>query len=118
WQRPVDQEEINIVRAKCLESAVEGSTRIVRPVVPVVELAGDENLAAIQARSPNGLPHFLFIAVHLGGIDVPVADVTSVSRSGGCLRRVNLEDSEAKLRNGLAAVQGKIWSCHALSALR
>jgi hypothetical protein len=117
-QRPVDQEEVNMVRAQCLESAVEGSTRIVRPVVPVVELAGDENFAAIQARSPNGLPHILFIAVHLGGIDVPVADPQSLSHSVGCLSRVNLEDSEAKLWNGLAAVQRKIWNCHALSALR
>jgi hypothetical protein len=49
---------------------------------------------------------------------VPVADLQSLSHSVRCLSRVNLEDSEAKLRNGLAAVQRKIWNCNAFSALR
>ena len=99
----MDREEINIVRAKCLEGAVKSSTRIVGQVVTVVELAGDENLGAIQARSPNRLPDLLLISIHLRGVDVPMADFQSLGHSIASLIRVDLEDPKTELRNGLAA---------------
>jgi hypothetical protein len=44
----VDQEQIDVVRTERLEGAIEGFARIVRPMKPVVQLAGDEDFAAIQ----------------------------------------------------------------------
>jgi hypothetical protein len=49
---------------------------------------------------------------------VPITDLESLSHSVGRLSRIDLEDSEAKLRNGLATVEHKIGNCHVLSALR
>jgi hypothetical protein len=43
----MDQEQINVIGPERLECAIERSTRIVRSVEPIVELAGDVNLAAI-----------------------------------------------------------------------
>jgi hypothetical protein len=46
-QRPMDQEQINVIGAERLECAIERSTRIVWSVEPIVEHAGDVNVAAI-----------------------------------------------------------------------
>ena len=101
-QWPVDQEQVNIVRTECLESAIEGSARIIGPMKAVVELAGDVNLTAIQPGSPDRLPHFLFVAIHLRGVDVPIADTQRLTDRGGSLSRDDLEDSEAELRDRIA----------------
>jgi hypothetical protein len=48
-----------------------GPTRTPAFTPLVAELAGDEDLAAVQARPGDGLAHLGLVAVHLGGVDVP-----------------------------------------------
>jgi hypothetical protein len=43
----MDQKQVNVVGAERLECAIERPTRIVWSVEPIVELAGEVNLAAI-----------------------------------------------------------------------
>jgi hypothetical protein len=43
----VDQEEVNVVRAKCLEGGIEGFACVVRQMEAVIELACQVDLAAI-----------------------------------------------------------------------
>lgn len=75
---------------------------------PVVELAGDEDFAAIQPGGSDRLPHFLFVAVHLRGVDVPIADTQRLTYRGGGLSRDDLEDSKAELRDCVTAIEGEI----------
>jgi len=111
-QGPVDQEQIKIVRPERLQSAVEGAARIIGPVKSVVELARDVNLAAIQPRSPDRLSDAFLVAVHLGGVDVPIADLQGLTDRLGSLSGVDLENSEAELGNRPAAVEDKIGNGH------
>ena len=50
-QRPVDQEEVDVVRAELGERRLERAARVVGRVVAVVELAGDEDVRAVDVRS-------------------------------------------------------------------
>ena len=48
-QRPVDQEQVDVVDAERLQRAVERAAGVVGRVEAVVQLAGDEDVAAVQA---------------------------------------------------------------------
>ena len=70
----MNQEQVNVVGLQRGQSPVERAARVVRPVVPVVELAGDEYLTAIDAGIAGGethiisLPHKIAVAwVYLTG---------------------------------------------------
>ena len=65
-QRPVDQEQINVVRTESLQRAIEGSARIIGTMSILLSFAGDEDFAAIQPGRWTA-PHFGFVAVHLRG---------------------------------------------------
>ncbi len=71
----------------------------------VVELAGHEDVFAVQTRLANGLADALLVAVHLRGVDVAVADLEGLQRRILRLGRRNLEDAETELRNLDAVVQ-------------
>ena len=51
----MDEKEVDVVRAQCGQSRVEYFARIIGPVESVVELAGDEDVAAVQPRVTNPL---------------------------------------------------------------
>jgi len=108
----VDQKQINVVRTERLQRAIEGSARIVGPMKPVVEFAGDEDFAALQPGNSDRLPYFLFVAVHLRGVDVPIAATQRLADRGGSLSRDDLEDSEAELRDRMTAVESEIGDSH------
>ena len=73
--------------------------RVVVRVEAVVELAGDEDLAAVDAGGADGLADLLLVAVHLGGVDVPVADLERRERGVLGLLGLDLEHPEAELRD-------------------
>lgn len=106
------EEQVDVVGAECLECAIERPTRVVWSVEPIVELAGEVNLAAIQPRSPDRLPYFGFMryisAVSMWRYPTRRASMTSV----GSLSRIDLEDSEAELRNLVTAIEDEIRNRH------
>ena len=107
----MDQEQVDVVEAELLERAGERLAGVVGAVVAVVELAGDEHLAAVDAGGADRLADAPLVAVHLGGVDVAVADLEGRRHGlGGVLGR-DLEDAEAELRDRVAVVERRGWEC-------
>ena len=76
----MDQEQVDVVEAELGQRPVEGPAGIVGPVVTVVELAGDEHVGSVKAGGADRLAHAPLVAVHLGGVDVAVADLQRAAR--------------------------------------
>jgi hypothetical protein len=66
----------------------------------------------VWAGGLDRLAHSFFIAVHLRCVNVPIAELERLADRIGSLGRVDLENSEAQLRNRLATVEGDIRDCH------
>jgi hypothetical protein len=77
----------------------------------VAELAGDEDFGAIETRGANRLADLLFVAVHLGSVDVAVADLERLSHRFRGVLGLDLEDPETELRYGVAVVEGDVGYC-------
>ena len=108
-QRPVDEEQVEVVEAEVGQALVEGAQGVVAAVEAVVQLAGHEDLAAVDARAGDGLADALLVAVHLGGVDVPVADLErGRDRLGGLLGR-DLVDAEARAAGSRRRCSGRWW---------
>src|SRR5215210_1210205 len=108
-QGPVDQKQIHIVETEVREGLVERFARVFRFVERVVELACDEDVAAVEARGAQALTDLTFVAVHLGRVDVPVANPEGLGHSLSGLLRFDLEDPETELRDSVATVQCSAW---------
>ena len=87
---PVDEEQVDVVEAQLGERAVERPAGVVGPVEAVVQLAGHEDVAAVEPGRADRLADAPLVAVHLGGVDVPVADLQ-------------------RLAHGAAVSPGSIW---------
>src|SRR3712207_2057632 len=72
----------------------------------VAQLAGYEDVAAVEAGGADGLAHLLLVAVHLRGVDVPVADLEGFAHRLRGVLGLDLEDPETELRDGVAVVKG------------
>jgi hypothetical protein len=101
----VDQEQVDVVRAQRLQRLVERPAGVVGFVRVVAQLAGHEDLAAVQAGPPDRLADLLLVAVPLGRVDVPVAGLQRGADRGLGVLRLDQEDAEAELRDLLAVVQ-------------
>ena len=107
-------------RSRAPRASVERSASVVGTVKAVVELAGDEYLGAIEAGGASGVADSALVAVHLGRIDVPVADLEcGADRLSGVLWR-DLEDAEPQLGDRVAVVQarGSGWCWNGAHACR
>jgi hypothetical protein len=55
----------------------------------LLSLLVTEDFTALQPGSSERLPHFLFVAIHLRGVDVPIADtgasLTAAAVSAGAI---------------------------------
>jgi hypothetical protein len=105
-QRPVDEEQVDVVELQLGERPVEGPERVVPAVEAVVELGGHEDLLARDAGVADALADALLVPVHLGGVDVPVTDLQGGLHRLRGLLRLDLVDAEAELRDLHAVVQG------------
>ena len=72
---PVDQEQIDAIEAETLGAVGERLLRLLEAVPPLVELRRDEDLVAVDTARPDPPPDACLVAVVLGGVDQPVADV-------------------------------------------
>jgi len=104
-QRPVDQEQVDVIGAQCLQAVVERPARVVREVVRVAQLGGEEDLAAGHAGLGDRLADFLLVPVRLRGVDMPVADLQGGAHGRGGLARRDQEHPETELRDHPAVVQ-------------
>src|SRR5215216_6742396 len=108
-QRPVDQKQIHVVEAEIGERRVESLAGVVGLVQSVVELARDEDVAAVDARGANPLADLSLVAVHLRGVDVPVAYLDGLSNRLCGVFGLDLKYPETELRDGVSIVQGNVW---------
>jgi hypothetical protein len=74
-QRPVNQEQVDIIGIQGSQSFIERAARVIGLVKAVVELAGNENLGAVETGVADSLADSLVILIHLRSVDVPVSDV-------------------------------------------
>jgi hypothetical protein len=110
----VDEEEVDGVDAERGERAVERPARVVGTVVAVVELAGDVDVVAVEAGGADRLPDLPLVAVHLGGVYVPVADLERTGDGLDRLGGIDLEYPEAELgdRGAVVELDGGQWTGH------
>jgi hypothetical protein len=104
-ERPMDQEQVDVIEAELVERCLERAASVVRSVVGVVELAGDEHLRSVQAGGADGLPDAALVAVHLGGVDVPVARLECSADRLSSFGGIDLKDAKPKLRDRMAVVE-------------
>ena len=74
--RPVHQPQVDVGHAEGAQALVQvgaGAVGVAR-----LQLGGDEHLAAVQAAVPDGPADLGLVAVHGGGVDVPVAELQGV----------------------------------------
>ncbi|MCY1440769.1 hypothetical protein D9M71_570540 [compost metagenome] len=70
----MDQQQVDVVAAQFLQAVAQARDQLGGGVVFDPDLGGDEQLAARHAAFGDGLAHFGFVLVDLGGIDDAVAD--------------------------------------------
>src|SRR3954454_9800378 len=104
-KRPVDEEEVDVVEAEVGERPVERAAGVVGLVEAVVELARHEDGGPIETGVADRLADLLLVAVHLGRVDVPVPDLEGGGHGRGGLGGVDLEDTEAELRDRVTVVE-------------
>src|SRR3984957_4577305 len=109
-KRPVNEEQINVIGFEGTQRLVERSARIIGQVKAVVELAGNKDIGSVQLGVADALADSLLVSVHLRRVDVPVTNL-----QGGLHRfrgsgRLDLEDTEPKLRDVLAVVNCDDWN--------
>ena len=104
-QRPVDQEQVDVVEPERDQRGVEGPARVVGPMGRVAELAGDEHIVTREAGGADALADPALVAVHLRGVDVAVARLERLLHGPGGVPRCDLEDPEPELRDGPAVVE-------------
>ena len=90
-QRPVDQEQVDVVGAELVEGLGERLAGVVGPVEAVVQLAGDEDVAAVEAGLGQRLADLLLVLVHLGRVDVPVTGLERGQHRLDGVLRLDLE---------------------------
>src|ERR1700739_4666434 len=101
----MNQEQIDVVGVQPTQRFIERPSGIVGSVIAVVQLAGDEHLSATEPGVADTLADLLLVAVHLGSVDVSIADLQGDSHRFGGQHRLDLKHSEAELRNVVAVVQ-------------
>src|SRR5215204_5852087 len=104
-QRPVDKEQVHVVEAKIGECFVERLAGVLGLVKRVAELAGDEDVAAVEAGSADSFADLSLVGVHLRGVDVPVADPEGLAYRLYRILRLDLEDPETELGDDIPVVE-------------
>ena len=106
--RPVHQVQVHLVDAELPQALLRLGDRV---LAPGVELGGDEHLVAGHAAVPQGLADACLVAVGLGGVDVPVAELKRPAHRVLARRPVgHLPDAEPEHRQ-LVPV-GKLRELH------
>ncbi len=112
--RPVDEVQVDVLEAEPLERRVHRGEGLLRALVVVEQLRRDEELVARDAGVGDRLADAFLVAVDRRGVDVAVADLERVADDPLRLGRVDLEDAEAELGDGVAVVERESGhSCHA-----
>lgn len=102
---------IEVVEAKLLKGVVQSRSNVLGGVRAVPQLGGDEDVLALQAGDISqslldALADLLLVGVHLGQIEVAVADLEGLVDTGANLARGGLPGAVADLGDLVAGVEG------------
>ena len=101
------EEEVDVVGVQVLEGTLDRGGSPLGFVVGIVDLRGDEQVLAGDARGLERCPDLGLVAVHLGGVDVAVPDLEGaayrVVRVLGC----DLVGAETEHGDGRARREGE-----------
>jgi hypothetical protein len=119
----VDDVEVDVVDAEALEAALDLGLWV---LTVGIELGGDEDLVAGHAAVAQRPPDARLVAVGLGGVDVPVAELERPADRVLALGPVgDLPDPEREQRDLVAVGQdartpvgGHCWGCHGAHSTR
>ena len=103
--RPVNQIQVEIVKAETVETRLKRRLRLLISPVRVPELARHEQLLARHAGCLDSLTYSFFISIHLGRIDMTIAGLDCILHRPGSHCRIGSERTIADARNLNAVVQ-------------
>src|SRR4051794_5374182 len=114
-QRPVDQQQINVVQAKLTQALVETSNRTLVSLKLAIQLGRDEHLLAMYAAIPDALAHATLVAIAVGGVDVTVADFDG-GNDHWCDRGiVERSGAQTDLGHSVTVVETEGWYTHGVN---
>ena len=74
----MDQVEVDIIQPQFLQTPVKGLQSGIVALIVVPELGGDEDLRAWHRAFPYSFTDIPLVAIHFGGVDVPVTGLQCV----------------------------------------
>ena len=95
----MNEEQVEHIQAQIAHGGLEAAQGVVAPMVAVVELGGHPQLVAGHSRARDGGADAGLVAVHLGGVDMPVADVEGVADHAFDLLDADLVGAQTQLRH-------------------
>ncbi len=96
--------EVDVIEPQLLEAGVEGATDCIRRQILVPDLCGDVQLAARHLGSADGRTDRLLVGVHLGGVDVAIAERQRAVDRRTAFIALHAEGAEAELGHADALV--------------
>ena len=106
-QRPVHEEEVDVVGAQVLKRALDRGGGPLGLMVGVVDLRGDEQVFARDSRGLERRPDLGLVAVHLSGVDVTVSDFEGTAHRVVRVLGRDLVGAETEYGDGRACREGE-----------
>ena len=95
---PVDQRQIHMVGFEPCEAVMEAVDQVTRVQLVVPDFGGQENFPARNTTGGNAITNFRFVSIHLGSIDMAVAQGQSALDGITGVVALEPERSHADLR--------------------
>jgi len=95
--RPVDQIQVDVVKAEPVETVLKCPQGGVAAVITVPQLGGDEQVLTVKSAAAGRFADTLLVVVHHRRVDRAVTGGDRLPDSLRCVLRRNLEDAEAEL---------------------
>ena len=115
---PMDQIEIDIGGLQLRERGLHGALHGVGGEIFPPDLGGQVNIAARHGGGGQRRPHAVFIAIHLGGVDVPVAAGQRALHSRLTLRPLQSPGAEPELGHVQPACRDHRVRTHAACSIK
>jgi hypothetical protein len=93
---PMDQQQIDIIRAQPAQAVGGRSRQIGAGKLVIPNLGGQKNVASVDARFGDRLPHPGLVVIGLSGIDMPVAQIQRGAHDPVARRSFQLPGSQTQ----------------------
>ena len=101
----VDEEQIDVVGAKTLQTLVDGGSRFAFAGIADPDLGGEKEVFASHTAAANAFAHAAFVLIDLCGVDEAVADVDGVGHTACRFFVTDLKNAVAESGHRQAVVE-------------